>query len=49
MADEYRLKNPAAEVRVLNWDLSMTHYGHLEAPRPLADAHYQVVKWLVRP
>jgi hypothetical protein len=27
----------------------MTHYGHLELPKQLAAAHYQVVRWLVRP
>ncbi|MSP94220.1 MAG: hypothetical protein EXR00_03035 [Alphaproteobacteria bacterium] len=49
VANEYRAKNPGAEVRVINWDPPMTHYGHLELPRQLANAHYSVVRWLVRP
>ena len=49
IANEYRAKNPKAQIRVINWDLAMTHYGHLELPRELAAAHYSVVRWLVRP
>lgn len=49
VANEYRAKNPQAEVRLINWDPPMTHYGHLELPRQLAAAHYSVVRWLVRP
>ena len=48
VANEYRAKNPEAEIRVLNFDPPMTHYGHLELPRQLASAHYSVVRWLVR-
>ena len=49
VASEYRLKNPTADIRVLNFDPPMTHYGHLELPRQLANAHYSVVRWLVKP
>lgn len=49
VANEYRAKNPDAEIRLINWDPPMTHYGHLELPRELAHAHYSVVRWLVRP
>ena len=49
VASEYRAKNPNAEIRLINWDPPMTHYGHLELPRQLAAAHYSVVRWLVRP
>lgn len=49
VANEYRAKNPQAEIRVLNFDPPMTHYGHLELPRQLASAHYSVVRWLVKP
>ena len=48
VANEYRAKNPAAEISVLNWDLPMTHYGHLELPKQLAAAHMSVVQWLIR-
>jgi hypothetical protein len=36
VANEYRAKNPGAEIRVLNFDPPMTHYGHLEPRRQLA-------------
>jgi hypothetical protein len=49
VANEYRAKNPDAEIRLINWDPPMTHYGHLELPKQLAAAHYSVVRWLVRP
>jgi hypothetical protein len=49
VANEYRAKNPNAEIRLINWDPPMTHYGHLELPKQLAAAHYSVVRWLVRP
>ncbi len=49
VANEYRAKNPDADIRVMNFDPPMTHYGHLELPRQLASAHYSVVRWLVRP
>jgi hypothetical protein len=48
LAKEYRLKNPNAQVRLINWDLRMTHYGHVELPKELAGATYSVVRWLVR-
>ena len=48
VAGEYRRKNPQAEIRLINWDLRMTHYGHLELPRELASATYSVVRWLDR-
>ena len=49
VANEYRAKNPEADIRVMNFDPPMTHYGHLELPRQLAAAHYSVVRWLVKP
>jgi hypothetical protein len=49
VANEYRAKNPDAQVRLINWDPPMTHYGHLELPKQLAAAHFSVVRWLVRP
>ena len=41
VANEYRAKNPDAQIRLINWDPPMTHYGHLELPKQLAAAHYQ--------
>lgn len=45
LAKEYRLKNPQAKVRVIVWDVPMTHYGHVEKPKELAAAFYSVVRW----
>ena len=47
-ATEYRAKNPKAKIRLIVWDPPMTHYGHLELPRELAAAEFEVVRWLVR-
>jgi hypothetical protein len=48
VTNEYRRKNPNGELRLINWDLPMTHYGHLELPRELAGATFSVVRWLDR-
>ncbi len=45
LAKEFRLKNPQGKVRIIVWDLPMTHYGHVEKPRELAAAFYGVVRW----
>ena len=45
---EYRAKNPNAKIRLINWDPPMTHYGHLELPRQLAAATYNVVRWFFK-
>ena len=44
-AEEYRRKNPKADVRLIVWDPLMTHYGHVELPAQLAEATYHVVRW----
>ena len=44
-ANEYRLRNPDAKIRVMVWDPLMTHYGHVELPKQLAAATYSVVRW----
>lgn len=49
LAQEYRRKNPTAKVRILVWDLPMTHYGHVETPRQLAAGFYSVVRWFKEP
>jgi hypothetical protein len=48
VANEYRLKNPDAKVRLMVWDPLMTHYGHVEMPRQLAAATYSVVRWFFK-
>jgi len=45
LAKEFRLKNPNAKVRIIVWDVPMTHYGHVEKPKQLAAAFYSVVRW----
>jgi hypothetical protein len=47
-ATEYRRVNPSGEIRLINWDPLMTHYGHVELPKQLAEATYDVVRWLSR-
>jgi hypothetical protein len=47
-ANEYRAKNPDAQIRLIVWDPLMTHYGHLEMPRQLAAATYSVVRWFFK-
>ena len=48
-ADQYRAKLPQAKVRVLMFDLKMTHYGHVELPRELAGAMIATVRWVAEP
>jgi hypothetical protein len=45
LAKEFRAKNPKGKVRIIVWDLPMTHYGHVELPQQLASAFYSVVRW----
>src|SRR5262249_198570 len=40
VANESRARNPEAQIRVINGDPPMTHYGHLELPKQLAAAHF---------
>lgn len=47
VAEQFRAANPDAEIRVINWDPEMTHYGHVELPREKAAADYSVIRWLV--
>jgi hypothetical protein len=47
-ANEYRARNPTAQIRLMIWDLPLTHYAHVEMPRQLAAAHYSVVRWLLK-
>jgi hypothetical protein len=48
IANEFRAKNPDAEIRVLLFDLPMTHYGHIEKPKQLAGGILAALKWLYR-
>lgn len=46
VANQFRQKNPGADIRVLVYDVPMTHYGHIERPRQLAGGTLAAVKWL---
>jgi len=46
IANEFREKNPDAAIRVMMFDLPMTHYGHIEKPRQLAGGILAALKWL---
>ena len=47
VADEFRRNNPGAAMRVLVFDLPLTHYGHIEKPRQLAGGLAAALAWLV--
>jgi Alpha/beta hydrolase family len=47
VADEFRKANPTAPIRVLVFDVPMTHYGHIERPRQLAGGLVAALRWLV--
>jgi len=47
IANEFRQKNPGVPIRVLLFDVPMTHYGHIEKPKQLAGGLLAALKWLV--
>jgi hypothetical protein len=49
VADEFRKANPNAPIRVLVFDVPMTHYGHVEKPRQLAGGLIAALTWLTQP
>lgn len=49
VADEFRAANPGTPVRVLLFDVPMTHYGHVEKPRELAGGLLAALRWLSQP
>jgi hypothetical protein len=49
VADEFRAANPQAPIRVLVFDVPMTHYGHIEKPRQLAGGLIAALTWLTQP
>ncbi len=48
VANELRQLNPDAQVRVMLFDVPMTHYGHIEKPKQLAAGLYAALVWLNR-
>jgi len=47
IANEFREHNPGVPIRVLLFDVPMTHYGHIEKPRELAGGLVAALRWLV--
>jgi len=46
--DELRVLNPDAEVRLLIFDVPMSHYGHIEKPKQLAGGLLAALRWLIQ-
>ncbi len=46
VARAFQEANPGAAIRVLVFDVDMSHYGHIERPRQLAGGLLAAVKWL---
>lgn len=49
IANEFRKKNPGVPIRVLLFNVPMTHYGHIEKPRELSGGILAAIKWLAAP
>jgi hypothetical protein len=49
VANEFRKNNPNTPIRVLVFDVPMTHYGHVEKPRQLAGGLIAALTWLMQP
>ena len=49
VANEFREANPGIPIRVLLFDVPMTHYGHIEKPRQLAGGLVAALRWLAEP
>ena len=48
IADEFRKMNANIPIRVLVFDVPMTHFGHIERPRQLAGGLIAALMWLVQ-
>lgn len=46
IAAEFRAANPGAPIRVLAFDVPLTHYGHIEKPKELAGGLVAALRWL---
>jgi Alpha/beta hydrolase family len=49
VANAFRELNPNIPIRVLVFDVPMTHYGHVEKPRQLAGGLVAALTWLAKP
>lgn len=49
VAEEFRKENPDIPIRVLVFDLPLTHQGAIEKPREVAGGLLAALQWLVQP
>ena len=49
VADQFRKANPGIPIRVLLFDVPITHYGHVEKPRQVAGGLVAALTWLAQP
>ena len=49
VANEFRKRNPNTPIRVVFFDVPMTHYGHVERPRQVAAGILGALEWLAQP
>jgi pimeloyl-ACP methyl ester carboxylesterase len=49
IAEEFREENPDIPIRVMVFDLHLTHQGVIEKPREVAGGLLAALKWLVQP
>ena len=48
VADQFRTANPGVPIRVLLFDVPVTHYAHVEKPRQLAGGLLAALRWLAK-
>jgi hypothetical protein len=48
VADQFRKANPGVPIRVLLFDVPVTHYAHIEKPRQLAGGLLAALTWLLK-
>jgi hypothetical protein len=49
IANEFRQKNPGVPIRVLLFDVPLTHFGYGEMPKQLSGGFLAALKWLYQP
>ena len=49
VSQEFREANPDIPIRLMVFDVPMTHYGHIEKPRELAGGLVAALRWLTIP
>ena len=49
LAKAFRQQNPDIPIRVMVFDVPMTHYGHIEKARQVAGGLLAAMRWLMEP